>query len=113
MPQIEAINTFGFRLSPGELSIVDGVIVDDDNEIISFGIVKPMAEATFLTNPAKSQRARVTAMQLMMDIAVDKSREFGVKQLHVFCDSEKIVKTLIKRYGFQLVTSNIVLVKNL
>ena len=112
MPKIEAINTLGFKLNPGELSIVDGVIVDDNDEIIAFGITKPMAEATFLSNPDKSQRARVGAMRMLFEVAFEHTREFGIKQIHVFCDDKRLANALIKHYDFML-CDNIVLVKNL
>lgn len=112
MPKIKDINSFDFKLTPGELSIVDGVVVDADGDIVSFGIVKPMAEATFLTNPNFAKRARVEAMDIMLKIAFDRSREFGVKQLHVFCDDARLARLLTKHYDF-LNDDSIVLVKNL
>lgn len=112
MPHIREINSFDFKLTPGEMSIVDGVIVDEDGDIVSFGIVKPMAEATFLTNPKFSKRARVEAMDIMLKIAFERSREFGVKQLHVFCDDVRLARMLTKHYDF-LNDNSIVLVKNL
>ena len=112
MDVISAINTSEFKLTPGELSLVDGVMVDENNDIVSFGIVKPMSEATFLTNPNFSTRARVVAMRQMLNIAFDKTREFGVKQLHVFCEDKRLAEALVKHYKFEPVDS-IVLVKNL
>lgn len=112
LPRIEAINKFGFKLTPGELSLVDGVIVNSDDEIVSFGIVKPMAEATFLTDMSFPQAARVSAMKQMLDIAFSKTREFGVKQLHVFCEEQRLADALLKHYQFEL-CKGIILVKNL
>jgi len=110
--RIEAMNKFDFALIPGEMSLIDGVIVNSQDEIISFGIVKPMAEATFLTDMSFPQPARVAAMNKMLDIAFAKTKEFGVRQLHVFCEDKRLADALIKHYEFKL-ASGIILVKNL
>lgn len=112
LENIKRINQQEFIFTPGELSLVDGVILDDFNQIISFGIVKPMAEATFITDTRRPQKERVLAMKQMMDLAVVTTKDFGIKQLHTFVEDPRLARALQKHYGFIPVTGT-VLVKNL
>lgn len=109
---IAEMNNDEFLFKQGELSIVDGVIINDKEEIVAFGIVKPFAEAIFIANYKTSQFARGKALNILMSVAIAGTQKFGAQQLHVFVEDPKLAEGLIKHHGF-LLCPEIKLVKNL
>lgn len=111
-PDIRRMNHDQFAFTQGELTIVDGVVYNDNNETIAFGIVKPFAEAIFITDESKSSYSRGKALNILMSVATAGTRNANLKQLHVFVEDKELAKGLIEHHEFKL-CPEIVLVKNL
>ncbi len=76
------------------------VIVDDNNEIISAGAIRPLMEIVAITDYSKPTRARVSALYDMLQIAQYVLRRTHATQLHCFVQDEKWLNQLI-RCGFK------------
>jgi hypothetical protein len=101
----------GFKLRNTDNMIIERLVMDKD-EPIAYGIVKGMAEAIILTNPKYPQATRAKAMAELMNYAEFGTARAGLAQLHCFTDSEKIARTLERKFGFVRTSSAVVLVKN-
>ena len=101
-----------FRLNNLENIIIDRLVLEDDHTPVAYGVVKRMAEAILFTNNKVSQMNRAKALAELMKYAEFGATKEGCDQLHCFVQDERLVRTLIKHYGFML-TKDIVLVKNL
>ncbi len=113
LPSVHELNKeFNFVFIPGELCIDDAVVIDENNKIVGFGMIKPFAEAVFITQKNLPKATRAKALMLLMHRAVASSKEFGSRQLHVVVEDPKLGESLTKHYGFEVVQGT-VLVKNL
>jgi hypothetical protein len=111
IPSVEKMNGGEFLFKPGELSIIDGIVSEDDTDL-AFGIVKPFAEAIFVADKSKSKIKRAKALNILMNVATVGTHRAGIKQLHVFVADAKLAESLEKHHGF-IRCPEIVLVKNL
>lgn len=100
-----------FKLSDIKHCIVDRIVYEG-TEIVAYGIVKRMAEAILLVNPAISKLTRAKAMRELMIVAEAYSKKSDCQQLHCFVKDDKLAKLLEKQFGFKL-TSDLVLCKDL
>lgn len=100
-----------FKLSTIKNRIWD-CIIEQDNKIIAYGIVKPMAEAIILLDlkAPKISRARA-GRQFLLDAQIA-ARKVGCEQLHVFNSDEKLSQMQEEHFGF-IRTKSIVLAKDL
>ena len=57
-------------------------------------------EATVILNKKKSVRVRLTAMDALLQKAIDAARKVGVEQLFIQTDEPQWGNSLKKRYGF-------------
>lgn len=111
--EVERMNEGKYAFTPGELTIVDGLIYDDEtNKNIAFGIVKPFAEAVFITDKEANKVSRGKALNILMNVAITGTHRAGMKQLHVFVSDPKLAEALKNHHGFEL-CPEFVLVKNL
>lgn len=100
-----------FKLSDIKHCIVDRIVYEG-TEIVAYGIVKRMAEAILLVNPAISKLTRAKAMRELMIVAEAYSEKSDCQQLHCFVSDLKLAKLLEKQFGFKL-TKDMVLSKDL
>src|SRR5262245_11841646 len=113
LPAVDKLNQdFKFIFTPGELCIADAVVINEEENIVAFGFIKPFAEAIFITDTKLPKVTRGKAMDLLMNTAVRSSKEFGARQLHTVVEDPKLGESLVKHYGFEYI-KGIVLVKNL
>ena len=99
-----------FKLRDTDNMVIERLVMQDDIPV-AYGIVKAMAEAIILTNPNCNLVTRAKAMAELMKYAEFGTHKAGLRQLHCFTGSEKIAKTLERKFGF-IRTKDIVLVKN-
>lgn len=110
--EVQRLNDGEFHFEGGELSVVDGIIYDSFGKTIAFGIVKPMAEAIFITDKTVPRITRAKALKELMRVAIWGTKKANISQLHVFVAEPRLAESLKKYYGFEEV-KEIVLVKNL
>src|SRR5690348_11256608 len=100
-----------FRLLNLDNCVIDKV-VECDNKIIAYGIVKEMSEAIILLDLNEPKITRVKALKELMKAAIFGASKKGHRQLHVFVSDRQLAESLKKHYGF-IESQDIVLVRNL
>lgn len=112
LDNIEELNKLqDFKLTDLNHCIVDRIVYEG-TEVIAYGIVKRMAEAILLVNPAMPLITRAKAMRELMKVAEAYSAKAECQQLNCFVKDQKLAKSLEKQFGFKL-TSDLVLSKEL
>jgi citrate lyase synthetase len=85
-------------------TITSAVVTDDLGELIGFGAVKILAEAIMVLDLDRPKNDRLEAMQLLMDEAIRACHKRGITQLHVFVKKEEMQRLLQRKFGFNIVT---------
>lgn len=81
--------------------VTDGVVVDDNQDVVAYGIVIPFAEAVFIPDLSRTKKERTEALRLLMRQAIYGTEKVGLKQLHCFIKNEEFAEIMIKHYGFE------------
>jgi hypothetical protein len=89
------------------------VVTDDDNNIISIGGIKPLAEAVVLTDRSFSVRKRMNALYEIHTALVYSADKLGFDRLHAFAFEDKYIDHLIKRMKFREVKDSKLLILEL
>lgn len=100
-----------FRIKDRYSCIVDATVENNGN-IVAYGIVKNLAEAIVLVDLEKPKLTRMKAIRELMKVAMFGAARKGIPQLHCFVSDRALADLLIKHYGF-VESKDIVLVKNI
>lgn len=74
-------------------------IVDNNNELILAGQVRPIAEAILITDQSKSRIAIGRALVEAQRVAMFTCRQFNIDELHAFVKNEQYARHL-EQHGF-------------
>lgn len=75
-------------------------IVNDDNEIVTAGGVRPLMECVLVTDLNKTPRERKQALLLALKASIHSCELLGKNTLHAFVQDELWVQHL-EKYGFK------------
>jgi len=81
--------------------IMEFVVVDDDNKVISGGGVRSIAESVIITDKCFSPRIRREALLEILNASLLTCGKFGYDQLHAFVKDPTWEKVL-EKYDFKL-----------
>lgn len=113
LPILDAIHSNHNFPCPSRRNLIDEKLVTDDNgQIIGYGQIKVLSEATIILNMLTSRRDRVEALNKFMEHAEQLCAERGIEQLHVFVEDKIFANLLIEKFGFSQASGR-ALVKNL
>ena len=76
------------------------VVVDDNENVISGGGVKSIAESIIITNRDYSPHERKSALLQILQASIFVANRNGFEQLHAFVQDDKW-HVILKKYGFQ------------
>lgn len=91
---------------------VTHAVIEKDEKIIGFGVVKLYAEAIAVLDLDESKLDRLHAMDKLFQEAFRGCDEIGLEQLHVFVQDPAMIRLLIQKYDFKIATG-VALVKEL
>ncbi len=101
-----------FSLPDMSNTLTSAVVVDDNDKVVGFGVVKVYAEAIMVLDPDQSKMNRIVEMDQLFSEAYRACEEVGLQQLHVFVQDPGLQRLLTKHYGFKVATG-VALVKEL
>jgi len=101
-----------FALPDLQNQITSAVVVDDNDKIVAFGVVKVYAEAVMVVDLNQSKMDRILEMDQLFAEAYRGCEEQGIQQLHVFVQDPKLQRLLERKYGFKP-ANGVALVKEL
>lgn len=79
-------------------------VIVNEGEVVGFGVVKILAEATMVLDIDKPKVDRIVAMQKLMDEAIRGCNESGIEQMHVFVKNPLLVRLLQRKFGFKVIS---------
>lgn len=91
----------GFELPDISKALMDGVVVDIEENVTAYGIVVPFCEVIFIPDRSKSKAEIVTALKLMMIEAIKCSDKFKIRQIHCFIRDNGFSDIMKNHYGFK------------
>jgi len=74
--------------------------VEDDDEVVAYGMVKLFAEAIMVLDLDRPLRNKADAFKLLIEAAIAKSRDLHMEQLVGFVENRDFANILRKHYGF-------------
>ena len=85
---------------PSPSKVVQALVVEEEDEIVGFGLVKEIAECIMILDKkhGKLKRSRVTRELLQHAFAV--AQEAGHSGIHAFVQDERFSLFLTKHFGF-------------
>ncbi len=81
-------------------AFVDFFVVEEDNQIISAGGIRAIAESVIMTNKVMSNKTRVRALHQMLEAQLFTCGKTNFRQLHAFIQDKDWERHLMK-IGFQ------------
>jgi hypothetical protein len=91
-----------------DLSHVSSIyVVEDDGQILGFGTLQPILEATIVLDQKATMQEKMSALRLLQQKA---EQEVGDGQIHIFVQAKKFLNLMKKRFGYKY-TKGIALVK--
>ena len=81
-------------------SIINTTLVDSDNHIVGYGIVKNFPEAVLKLDPDLRKREKVEALQQSMNVAIQGSKLAREEYLYVISNEDSFTRVLKKHFGF-------------
>ncbi len=81
--------------------IIDDTIVEVENEVVAYGILKPFAEAVITLDHTRSKRIKLEAIQQMLWMAEKKCKEMKISNLHFFTENEQFAQLMMNKFDFQ------------
>ena len=85
---------------PGLNNQITSAVVENENRIVGFGIVKAFAEAIMMLDLHEMRVNRVRAMDLLMLEAFRGCQEHRIEQVHAVVHTDNLEKILKKHYGY-------------
>ena len=100
----ELWRTYGSNYELPNLSnTVTHAVVQNEDKIIAFGMVKLFAEAVLVLDHSESRRNKVNAIKLLMLEAFRGCDQHKLSQLHCFIKDEQFARLMMKHYSFNKV----------
>ena len=94
---IDVIETFATEPLPERF--VEAAVVEKNNTILSFGIIRSNMEAILYASG--SPREKVQALKLLLNKAEEDARKWDYKYLDILAKDEAFAEILIKHFGFE------------
>ena len=91
-----------FGLPDVSNKVISGV-VDSEEGIRGFGIVKLFAEGIIILEQNQSTRDKREALYQLVEAQYFGCSKFGIQQVHAFVKDEKFAKILQKHFGYETV----------
>lgn len=88
-----------------DLSLVSSisVVVDDNDNIIGFGIIQPIFETIVVLDRTQTREVRLEVFQSLINKCEYELKEQGITQYHAFVQTKKFYNLLKKRFGFKVI----------
>jgi len=95
-------NNYGdeFPLPDPRKNAVTSMVIEEDNKIIAFGVVKLFADTSMVMNQSLTDRKKVAILHQLMTHAIIDTKAYGLEVLNVFSKREDFLEVLKKHYGF-------------
>src|SRR5215468_5646736 len=86
---------------PSLKNVVDNAIIEEDGEVIAYGVIKLYAEGVLILNRSLPKRERAEAVILMLSKALKVAKKSGLEQLYVTSTDDGYTEVLKNRFGFK------------
>jgi hypothetical protein len=83
--------------------IIDTVVVDDNDKVISYGQVRHFAEMMFFPDMGVSSRTRLNALKLTIAEGFRGIDKAGYKEVYMMCKDVRFARLIAKHFDFTLV----------
>jgi hypothetical protein len=97
----EAHHSRSFTLPRRDSRITEAKVIDEGGRIIAYGQVKPIAEAIFVADLARSQRDRIAALKLLMSEAFRGTEQAHLDRLYAFTRDPGLADLIVKHFAFE------------
>jgi len=94
-----------FSVPDRKASVIDAVVVNDQDEIVAYGQVKMFAEAMFILDLNATLRQKVDALKLLMIEAFRGTDSAGLRNLYCFISDPQFADLVEKHFGFERVAN--------
>jgi hypothetical protein len=102
IPEIQDISN-KYPNNPLPSSFVDAAVIEKNDEIISFGVIRYIMEALLYTSG--SDRDKVESLKKLIRQAKTDAISKNVDSFYVFAKDEEFAKILEKHFGFRRLAS--------
>jgi L-amino acid N-acyltransferase YncA len=76
-------------------------VVENEGKVLGYGTLQILGEAIMELDLSASLEDRVQSMKLLLSSAITAARMYGIEQVHVFVEDEKLASILTKHFGFE------------
>lgn len=92
-----------YTLPDQSSSIIDTVVVDDNDKVISYGQVRHFAEMMFFPDMGVSNRVRLEALKMTIAEGFRGIDKAGYNEVYMLCKDMRFARLISKHFGFTLI----------
>jgi hypothetical protein len=81
--------------------VLDHLLVKNGQEIVSYGSIQPLVEATLVTNPESSKREKLQSITILLNALKATCQMNNIPAVHVYTENIPYAEWLQERFGFQ------------
>lgn len=100
-----------FSILPRDRAIQDGVVENENGEVVGYGQLQHFAEAMLVLDKSASHRQKVDALKLLMLEAFRGTDKAGLKQIYCFSHDPAYAALIERHFGFDIVDKGLLLLR--
>lgn len=82
-------------------SVIDAVVVDENDKVLGFGIVKLFAEAVMTLDKSQPTRVKIETLRLLFQEAIRGVVGADLHHIHAFVQDPEFSRLMKKHFGFE------------
>lgn len=91
--------------------IANSTVVDDDGDVIGYGILKTFSEGVLILDRSRPKKEKAQAVKLTVEKAIEEAKKAGIEHLYFLTSNSSFADVLRKRWSFKNVDEEVLMLR--